>query len=117
VDGRVLLAQRPPRQIHAGLLGSFRAARLEAGGNTPKPRAESAKLQEETGHRHLGIGALPADLPSTTSYDDFNLLMPLFAPAGKWEWHTAGRARRTDPEMVVPNAPKGPIPCRPPTST
>lgn len=80
VDGRVLLAQRPEGKSMAGLW-EFPGGKVEAG-ETP----EAALIREL--HEELGINTWASCLAPLTfashSYDDFHLLMPLFA-CRKWE--------------------------------
>ena len=80
VDGRVLLAQRPPGKSMAGLW-EFPGGKIEPG-ETP----EAALIREL--HEELGIDTWASCLAPLTfashSYDDFHLMMPLFA-CRKWE--------------------------------
>ncbi|MGV6810925.1 MAG: (deoxy)nucleoside triphosphate pyrophosphohydrolase [Brevirhabdus sp.] len=80
IDGRVLLAQRPEGKSMAGLW-EFPGGKVEEG-ETPEA-ALMRELEEE-----LGIGTWESCLAplafASHSYDDFHLLMPLFA-CRKWE--------------------------------
>ena len=79
-DGRVLLAQRPAGKPMEGLW-EFPGGKVEPG-ETPEA-ALIRELREE-----LGIGTWSSCLAPLTfashSYDEFHLLMPLFA-CRKWE--------------------------------
>ena len=80
VDGRVLLAQRPEGKSMAGLW-EFPGGKVEVG-ESPEA-ALIRELQEE-----LGIDTWASCLAPLTfashAYEDFHLLMPLFA-CRKWE--------------------------------
>ncbi|WP_343080362.1 (deoxy)nucleoside triphosphate pyrophosphohydrolase [Ostreiculturibacter nitratireducens] len=79
-DGRVLLAQRPEGKSMAGLW-EFPGGKVEPG-ETP----EHALIREL--HEELGIDTWESCLAPLTfashSYEDFHLLMPLFA-CRKWQ--------------------------------
>lgn len=79
-DGRVLLAQRPQGKPMAGLW-EFPGGKVESG-ETP----EAALIREL--HEELGIETWDSCLAPLTfashSYDDFHLLMPLFA-CRRWQ--------------------------------
>ena len=85
-DGRVLLAQRPEGKSLAGLW-EFPGGKVEPG-ETPEA-ALIRELKEE-----LGIDTWSSCLAPLTfashSYDDFHLLMPLFA-CRRWEGIAQGR--------------------------
>lgn len=80
VDGRVLLAQRPEGKSMAGLW-EFPGGKVE-----PGESPEHALIREL--HEELGIDTWASCLAPLTfashAYDDFHLLMPLFA-CRKWE--------------------------------
>ncbi len=85
-DGRVLLAQRPEGKSMAGLW-EFPGGKIEPG-ETP----EAALIREL--HEELGIDTWTSCLAPLTfashSYEDFHLLMPLFACR---RWHGIPHAR------------------------
>lgn len=80
VDGRVLLAQRPEGKSMAGLW-EFPGGKVEEG-ETPEA-ALIRELQEELGINTWASCLAPLTFASHT-YDDFHLMMPLFA-CRKWE--------------------------------
>lgn len=79
-DGRILLAQRPAGKSMAGLW-EFPGGKVEAG-ETPE-NALIRELQEELGINTWSSCLAPLTFASHT-YEDFHLLMPLFA-CRKWE--------------------------------
>ena len=89
-DGRVLLAQRPEGKSMAGLW-EFPGGKIEAG-ETPEA-ALVRELEEE-----LGINTWKSCLAPLTfachAYNDFHLLMPLFA-CRKWEGTPHPREHQT----------------------
>ena len=80
VDGRVLLAQRPEGKSLAGLW-EFPGGKVE-----PGESPEAALIREL--HEELGIDTWKSCLAPLTfashAYDDFHLLMPVFA-CRKWQ--------------------------------
>ena len=108
-DGRVLIAQRPEGKAMAGLW-EFPGGKVEPG-ETPEA-ALIRELDEE-----LGIGTWASCLAPLTfashGYDDFHLLMPLFA-CRKWEGvPQAARACRA--EVGAAGASSRATRCRRPT--
>lgn len=89
-EGRVLLAQRPEGKSLAGLW-EFPGGKVEPG-ETP----ESALIRELK--EELGIDTWKSCLAplifASHSYDDFHLLMPLFA-CRRWEGIVQGREGQT----------------------
>jgi 8-oxo-dGTP diphosphatase len=85
-DGRILLAQRPEGKSMAGLW-EFPGGKVEIG-ETP----EAALIREL--HEELGIETWQSCLAPLTfashSYEDFHLLMPLFA-CRRWQGQVQGR--------------------------
>jgi len=86
VDGRILLTQRPEGKAMAGLW-EFPGGKVEPG-ETP----EGALIREL--HEEIGIDTWASCLAPLTfashSYEDFHLLMPLFA-CRKWRGIPQGR--------------------------
>jgi len=97
IDGRVLLAQRPEGKSMAGLW-EFPGGKIEP--NETPEAALIRELQEE-----LGIDTWASCLAPLTfashSYDDFHLMMPLFA-CRKWEGTPRAREGQTL-KWVKPN--------------
>ena len=85
-DGRVLLAQRPEGKPMAGLW-EFPGGKVEAG-ETPEA-ALIRELEEELGINTWASCLAPLTFASH-AYDDFHLLMPLFA-CRKWEGQAMSR--------------------------
>ncbi|WP_039018488.1 8-oxo-dGTP diphosphatase MutT [Halocynthiibacter namhaensis] len=90
VEGRILLAQRPEGKSMAGLW-EFPGGKIEPG-ETP----EIALIREL--HEELGIETWESCLAPLTfashSYDEFHLLMPLFA-CRKWAGQVQPREGQT----------------------
>ena len=86
IDGRVLIAQRPEGKSMAGLW-EFPGGRVEAG-ETPE-LALMRELEEELGIETWESCLAPLTFASHT-YDDFHLLMALFA-CRKWKGTPHGK--------------------------
>jgi len=86
LDGRVLLAQRPEGKSMAGLW-EFPGGKVEPG-ETPEA-ALMRELKEELGIDTWASCLAPLSFASH-SYEDFHLLMPLFA-CRKWEGQPHGQ--------------------------
>ena len=89
-DGRVLLAQRPEGKSMAGLW-EFPGGKVETG-ETPEA-ALIRELEEELGINTWSSCLAPLTFASHT-YDDFHLLMPVFA-CRKWEGIPTPRENQT----------------------
>ena len=89
-DGRVLLAQRPEGKSMAGLW-EFPGGKVEDG-ETPEI-ALIRELEEELGVNTWESCLAPLTFASHT-YDDFHLLMPLYA-CRKWEGTPQAREGQT----------------------
>ena len=89
-DGRVLLVQRPEGKSLAGLW-EFPGGKVDPG-ETPEA-ALIRELREELGIETKASCLAPLTFASH-SYDDFHLLMPLFA-CRRWEGIATGREGQT----------------------
>ena len=89
-DGRVLLAQRPEGKSLAGLW-EFPGGKVDPG-ETPEAGL-IRELREELGIETKASCLAPLTFASH-SYDDFHLLMPLFA-CRRWEGIATGREGQT----------------------
>jgi 8-oxo-dGTP diphosphatase len=100
-DGRVLLTQRPEGKSMAGLW-EFPGGKIEPG-ETPE-EALIRELQEELGIDTWQSCLAPLSFASH-SYDDFHLLMPVFA-CRKWQGIPQSREGQAM-KWVWPKAMKG----------
>ncbi len=89
-DGRVLLAQRPEGKSLAGLW-EFPGGKVDPG-ETPEA-ALIRELREELGMETKASCLAPLTFASH-SYEDFHLLMPLFA-CRRWDGIATGREGQT----------------------
>ncbi|HTM77921.1 MAG TPA: (deoxy)nucleoside triphosphate pyrophosphohydrolase [Devosia sp.] len=97
-DRRVLIAQRPPGKALAGLW-EFPGGKIEPG-ETPEA-ALIRELEEELGVSTKTACLAPVSFASH-SYDNFHLLMPLYA-CRKWQGQPQPR-EHTALKWVRPNA-------------
>jgi 8-oxo-dGTP diphosphatase len=104
-DGRVLLAQRPDGKSMAGLW-EFPGGKIEPG-ETPEA-ALIRELQEELGIETWQSCLAPLAFASH-SYDDFHLLMPLFA-CRKWQGTPVSKENQALKWVRPPDMQKYPMP-------
>ena len=104
-DGRVLLAQRPEGKSMAGLW-EFPGGKVEAG-ETPED-ALVRELHEELGIETWSSCLAPLTFASHT-YNDFHLLMPLFA-CRKWDGIVQGKEGQKLAWVYVKDLNKYPMP-------
>jgi 8-oxo-dGTP diphosphatase len=104
-DGRVLIAQRPEGKPMAGLW-EFPGGKVE-----PGESPEAALIREL--HEELGIDTWASCLAPLTfashTYDDFHLLMPLFA-CRRWEGLPRAREHAALKWASVRDLPAYPMP-------
>jgi 8-oxo-dGTP diphosphatase len=104
-DGRVLLAQRPKGKPMSGLW-EFPGGKIE-----PDETPEAALIREL--HEELGIETWQSCLAPLTfashSYDDFHLLMPVFA-CRKWNGIVSPKEGQKLAWVHLKNLPSYPMP-------
>lgn len=104
-DGRILLAQRPEGKSMAGLW-EFPGGKVE-----PEETPEAALIREL--HEELGIETWQSCLAPLTfashSYDDFHLLMPLFA-CRKWDGIVQSKEQQALKWVAATDLAKYPMP-------
>ncbi len=105
IDGRILLAQRPEGKSMAGLW-EFPGGKVEPG-ETPEV-ALIRELQEELGIDTWQSCLAPLSFASH-SYEDFHLLMPLFA-CRKWKGTPVSRENQNLKWVRVQNLKDYPMP-------
>ncbi len=105
IDGRILLAQRPEGKSMAGLW-EFPGGKVEPG-ETPEV-ALIRELQEELGIDTWQSCLAPLSFASH-SYEDFQLLMPLFA-CRKWKGTPVSRENQNLKWVRVQNLKDYPMP-------
>jgi len=105
VDGRILLAQRPEGKAMAGLW-EFPGGKVESG-ETPE-QALIRELEEELGINTWSSCLAPLTFASH-AYDDFHLLMPLFA-CRKWEGTPTSRENQKLTWVYAKDLRKFPMP-------
>jgi 8-oxo-dGTP diphosphatase len=105
IDGRILLAQRPEGKSMTGLW-EFPGGKVEPG-ETPEA-ALIRELQEELGIDTWKSCLAPLSFASH-SYEDFHLLMPLFA-CRKWKGTPVSKENQTLKWVRVQNLKDYPMP-------
>ncbi len=105
VDGRVLIAQRPDGKAMAGLW-EFPGGKVETG-ETPE-EALIRELEEELGIDTWASCLAPLCFASHT-YEDFHLLMPLYA-CRRWQGTPVAREHTALKWVAVRDLSKYPMP-------